>query len=184
MDNPFSMGGPKKSAGLDADIPPSAKVRAQAVLQGGIFHSNRHLYPARVSYSDTDAGGVMYHSAYLVAAERARSEMLYGLKCGYRRHILDAGMAFTIRRLCVDYDRPLRLGDIFLTESRILDIIGARLDLAQNIIGDARIRARIILRLACVDASGRVRRIPAAMMAALDRFGKGDPLWGKDTSNE
>ena len=35
-----------------------------------------HVYPVRVYYEDTDAGGVVYHSNYLRFAERARTELL------------------------------------------------------------------------------------------------------------
>ena len=35
-----------------------------------------HVFPCRVYYEDTDAGGVVYHANYLKFAERARSELL------------------------------------------------------------------------------------------------------------
>ncbi|MEK7246027.1 MAG: hotdog domain-containing protein, partial [Pseudomonadota bacterium] len=35
-----------------------------------------HIFPVRVYYEDTDAGGVVYYANYLRFAERARTEML------------------------------------------------------------------------------------------------------------
>ena len=32
-----------------------------------------HVFPVRVYYEDTDAGGLVYHSNYLRFAERART---------------------------------------------------------------------------------------------------------------
>lgn len=34
------------------------------------------LWPVRVYYEDTDAGGVVYHASYLKYFERARTELL------------------------------------------------------------------------------------------------------------
>lgn len=36
----------------------------------------RFLWPVRVYYEDTDAGGVVYHASYLKYFERARTELL------------------------------------------------------------------------------------------------------------
>ncbi|MFM6978608.1 MAG: thioesterase family protein, partial [Methylophilaceae bacterium] len=37
------------------------------------------MWPVRVYYEDTDAGGVVYHSQYLNYMERARTEWLRSL---------------------------------------------------------------------------------------------------------
>ena len=36
------------------------------------------IWPVRVYWEDTDAGGVVYHAQYLAFMERARSEWLPG----------------------------------------------------------------------------------------------------------
>ena len=48
---------------------------ADAMLDGR-FDAGNHLYPLRVQYEDTDAGGIVYHAQYLAFAERARSAWL------------------------------------------------------------------------------------------------------------
>ena len=35
-----------------------------------------YIYPVRIYYEDTDAGGVVYHGNYLNFSERARTEFL------------------------------------------------------------------------------------------------------------
>ncbi|WP_374212376.1 hotdog domain-containing protein [Thiothrix subterranea] len=37
---------------------------------------NEFIFPVRVYYEDTDAGGVVYHANYLRFMERARTEWL------------------------------------------------------------------------------------------------------------
>ena len=41
---------------------------ADAMLDGR-FDAGNHLYPLRVQYEDTDAGGIVYHAQYLAFAE-------------------------------------------------------------------------------------------------------------------
>ena len=46
---------------------------------GGEFKDNDFLFPVRVYYEDTDAGGIVYYANYLKFAERARSEFIRAL---------------------------------------------------------------------------------------------------------
>ena len=41
--------------------------------------SKEFVFPVRVYYEDTDAGGVVYHARYLHFYERARTEFLRSL---------------------------------------------------------------------------------------------------------
>ena len=45
----------------------------------GIFYGKTFVFPARVYYEDTDAGGVVYYANYLKYAERARTEFIRAL---------------------------------------------------------------------------------------------------------
>ena len=42
----------------------------------GFIKENKHYYPLKVFYEDTDAGEIVYHSNYLKYFERARSSLL------------------------------------------------------------------------------------------------------------
>ena len=41
----------------------------------GVITRDGHVFPVRVYYEDTDAGGLVYHASYLRFAERARTEL-------------------------------------------------------------------------------------------------------------
>ena len=66
----------------------------------------------RVYYEDTDSGGVVYYANYLRFLERARTELLRAL--GFEQALLarDAGIAFAVRSLQVEYLKPARLDDL------------------------------------------------------------------------
>jgi len=42
----------------------------------GMVRDGVHVFPVRVYYEDTDAGGVVYYANYLKFAERARTDLL------------------------------------------------------------------------------------------------------------
>jgi acyl-CoA thioester hydrolase len=68
-------------------------------------------YPVRVYWEDTDAGGVVYYANYLKYLERARTEWLRSLGVEQGALGREAGVAFVVRRLAVDFLRPARLDD-------------------------------------------------------------------------
>lgn len=83
----------------------------------------------RVYYEDTDAGGIVYHSAYLNFCERARSELFFqkGLS-----PVLESGH-FVAKKVEADYISSARLGDLLSIETKLLEMRGASFDLLQTI---------------------------------------------------
>ena len=76
--------------------------------------ASRHVdfrCPVRVFWEDTDAGGVVYYANYLKYLERARTEWLRSLGVEQRAWGREAGLAFVVRRVAVDFLRPARLDD-------------------------------------------------------------------------
>lgn len=69
------------------------------------------IWPIRVYYEDTDAGGVVYHVNYLKFMERARTEWLRAL--GFEQTHLRAseGLVFAVRSLEVEYLKPAQFND-------------------------------------------------------------------------
>ena len=65
---------------------------ADAMLDGR-FDAGNHLYPLRVQYEDTDAGGIVYHAQYLAFAERARSAWFRCLGIDQPAMLADDGLA-------------------------------------------------------------------------------------------
>lgn len=65
----------------------------------------------RVYWEDTDAGGVVYHAAYVRFLERARTEWLRSLGIGQEtlRDVEDR--VFAVRWMELDFLKPARLDD-------------------------------------------------------------------------
>lgn len=126
-----------------------------------------HRHQVRVYFEDTDAGGVVYHAAFLAFGERARTEMMRAFGKSHAEMIAETGTAFTVRRCSIDYLRPAKLDDLLLIETEIVDVGAATLDARHRITRDGEELVLIDVRLACMNASGRATRIPAAIRDAL-----------------
>ena len=135
--------------------------------ESGRIDGATHVYPIRVYYEDTDAGGIVYHSNYLNFAERARTEMLRLAGINQSEMADRYGMAFAVRDCTVEFRRPARLDDVIEVRSRLLDLGGASITAEQAICRAAEELARLVLRIACLRPDGRATRIPAPVRAAL-----------------
>jgi acyl-CoA thioester hydrolase len=125
------------------------------------------VFPLRVYYEDTDAGGVVYHANYLRFAERARTEMLRQAGIGQTALMAEQGVAFTVRRCEAEFLKPARLDDALEVHTRVIEARGARVEAEQVVkrAGDAI--ARLKLEIACVDRQGKPARLPARIGGAF-----------------
>ncbi len=98
----------------------------------GWYGDQGHIYPLKVHYEDTDAGGVVYHANYLAFAERARSAW-FSLMGIDQNQFLQDGMAFVVVALDIRYHRPARLGQELRVVSRLTNMTGVRAIMDQNI---------------------------------------------------
>jgi acyl-CoA thioester hydrolase len=129
-----------------------------------------HLWPVRVYFEDTDAGGIAYHATYLRWAERGRTESLRAINLPHQLMIQRHASLLVVRRIEVEYVAPARLDDSLLVETRIRRVGGASLDLEQDVVdAESRdTRARLKVALACVRAEGmRPVAIPEPWRSAL-----------------
>lgn len=76
-------------------------------------------WTVRVYWEDTDAGGVVYHAAYLRFLERGRSELLRALGLEQRELAASRGIVFAIRRIAVRFHKPARLDELLQVLTRI-----------------------------------------------------------------
>ncbi len=131
-----------------------------------------HAHPIRVYYEDTDAGGVMYHAAYLGFAERARTECLREAGLPHAAMLAEHGVMFMVRRVQIEYFRPARLDDMLTIRTTPLATSGATVTLDQEFCRDAATLARASVMLVCVNAAtGSAARIPSRWRAALAATG-------------
>ena len=77
------------------------------------------VWPVRVYYEDTDAGGVVYYANYLRFMERARTEWLRALGFEQDRVRAEHGVIFIVRHAELDYRLPAHFNDALELVSRI-----------------------------------------------------------------
>ncbi len=120
------------------------------------------VWPVRVYWEDTDAGGVVYYANYLKFLERARSEWLRSLGFEQDEMAERDGVLFVVRRVEADYLSPARFNDLLTVSSRLVEIGRASLQMAQTIARGDKPLFEARVRVACVDAHDfRPVRIPA-----------------------
>lgn len=125
------------------------------------------LWPVRVYYEDTDAGGVVYYANYLKFFERARTEYLRSL--GFEQDELRAcyGILFAVRAIEVDYRAPARFNDRLWVSARPAEVRRASLTFGQEIgrVGEDSPLCAARVKIACLDAEClRPRPVPAHLM--------------------
>jgi len=109
---------PTKPTAPIADAPPALpSARSDPVAGAAAAYS----IPVRVYYEDTDAGGIVYYANWLRYFERARTDWLRALGAVHTRLAEDAGLAFVVREIAVDYRRPARLDDLLRVEVGLLE---------------------------------------------------------------
>lgn len=126
------------------------------------------VWPVRVYWEDTDAGGVVYYANYLKFMERARSEWLRAF--GFEQDVLrdEAGVVFVVRRVEIDYLSPARFNEQ-LEVSVVLHEAGrASLSVRQELMHGSTRLAEAVVTLACVDAIRfKPVKIPEPILQAL-----------------
>ncbi|PHR58356.1 MAG: acyl-CoA thioesterase [Robiginitomaculum sp.] len=137
----------------------------------GWIEGTDHFLPVRVYYEDTDFTGLVYHAAYLKFMERGRSESLRATGTTHQ-DLLDGDMAlaFAIRRMDLVFTAPARIDDALLVRTRFLVAKGARLQAEQIVFCQGQELTRAKVELACIDLTGRPRRIPKAVLAKMMPF--------------
>ena len=91
------------------------------------------VWPVRVYYEDTDAGGVVYYANYLKFMERARTEWLRTR--GFEQDVLikEQDLVFAVRSLSIDYLRPARLDDLLQVRVTVSELRRASIVFEQTI---------------------------------------------------
>ena len=125
-------------------------------------------YQIRVFYEDTDFSGYVYHANYLKYCERARSDYLRVI--GVDQNAMFAnGLAFVVRRMDCEFLRTCKFEDVLDVETRLLDMGGARFELAQLVKrGEEQLFAAKVT-VAIIDGQGRPKRIPPELAQKFSR---------------
>lgn len=113
-----------------------------------------HKFPFAIAYADTDAGGIVYHGRYIEIAERARMDVLRGIK------LPDGDVGFVVRDLSIRYVRPLFLADTVIVETAVTKLGAASLAVEQKFVKDGEICAILNATAAYIGANLQPKRIP------------------------
>lgn len=125
-----------------------------------------HRLPIRIYYEDTDFSGVVYHAAYLKFFERGRTEALRA--CGVHHSEMlkrDEPLAFAVRKMTTEWLVPAKIDDLLEVRTRFLSAKGARMLLSQEIWREETLLARAEVEAACMNLTGRARRLPGDLIA-------------------
>jgi len=115
-------------------------------------------------YAETDKAGVVHHSVYPVWLEMGRTELLRANGVAYRD--LEAeGIFFVVVEMTIKYYRPAFYDEKLEIETRCSRVTPAKLEHTYRLTrpADGALLARAKTVLACVDAAGKVRRVPSFM---------------------
>ena len=146
----------------------SANSPSTLLSKGCVPIAPAFIWPIRVYWEDTDAGGVVYHASYLRFLERARSEWLRALGYGQDALREREGVVFVVRAMRLEFLRPARLDDALSVAVALGERRRASLLMRQTIRRGETLLLDAEVKVACVAAADfRPRAVPEALAAAL-----------------
>jgi acyl-CoA thioester hydrolase len=123
-------------------------------------------YQVRVYYEDTDFSGYVYHANYLKYCERARSGYLRDM--GIDQNMMFAeGLAFVVRKMDCEFLRPAKFEDMLDVETTLVEMSGARFELAQTVKRAEELIFSARVTVAIIGKTGRPVRVPENVKAVL-----------------
>jgi acyl-CoA thioester hydrolase len=118
--------------------------------------SAKFVWPVRVYYEDTDAGGVVYHANYLRYMERARNEWLRDMGHPVEQIVEQEKKLFVVRSLEMKFVRPAKLSDELSVSAEVVLVKKASMQLRQEVrrgVGESgELLVSAMIELAMVDS--------------------------------
>ena len=115
-------------------------------------------------YCETDRAGVVHHTVYPIWFEMGRTELLRANGLAYS-DLEKAGVFFVVADLAVKYRRPAFYDEQLHLKTTASNVTAARVEHTYELINpeSQTVLAEGTSILACVDETGKVKRIPAFM---------------------
>jgi acyl-CoA thioester hydrolase len=128
----------------------------------------KFIWPIRVYYEDTDAGGIVFYANYLKFFERARTEMLRAIGYEQDELMINPGVVFAVRSVQIDYLKSARFNEQIEVSTEVIIAKRASLTFEQLITRDDDILCTSITRIACLDTiTLRPKEIPKILQELL-----------------
>jgi len=146
------------------------KSHTQALPNSQSLTPNPSFHTVRVRYAETDQAGMAHHSVFLPWFEAGRVELLRDLGKPYQEFEAE-GLHFPVREAFCRYWVPARFDDTLLIATTIAEVGGASVRFGYRITRetDAVLIAEGYTLHACVDDSGKVKRLPLAVKKILSQ---------------
>lgn len=129
--------------------------------------SDKHIWPVRIYYEDTDAGGVVFYANYLKYAERARTELLREKGFESSRMLEDHGLFIVVRHVEADYRKPAVLDDGIHIHTSLAGMRNTSFQLRQDALREGTLLCGMLVRMVCVNRTMTPVRIPPVLKQAL-----------------
>ena len=115
-------------------------------------------------YAETDKAGVVHHSVHPVWFEMGRTELLRANGLAYSDLEL-AGVFFVVARLLIKFRRPAQFDEKLELETTCSLVTASKVEHIYKLTRccDGVILAEGASTLACVNAEGKIRRVPEFM---------------------
>jgi acyl-CoA thioester hydrolase len=101
-------------------------------MTGHLQAGQQFVWPVRVYWEDTDAGGIVFYANYLKFFERARTEWLRSLGIEQRALRDTTGGIFVVSETRLRFHKPARLDDELIVTAWPLDVGRASMTIQQQ----------------------------------------------------
>jgi len=120
-----------------------------------------HTITIVARYAETDQAGVVHHSVYPVWFEMGRTELLRINGMAYK-DLEAAGVFFVVAELHIKFRQPARYDEKIQLETNCSNVTGSKVEHTYELrrCCDGAVLAEGSSILACVNAEGKIRRIP------------------------
>ena len=129
-----------------------------------------HDLPIRVRYQETDGQGRLHHANYFTYFELGRTEMLRASGKTYRE-VEEQNILLVVAEISCRYFLPALYDDLLTLRTRVVSAKGARIEHAYQVLRGDELLADGRSVVACIDRTGRVRRLPDWLRGASDAEG-------------
>ena len=128
----------------------------------------KFIWPIRIYYEDTDAGGIVFYANYLKFFERARTEMLRAMGYEQDRLMINPGIVFAVRSVQIDYLKSARINEQIEVSAEVILTKRASLTFEQLITRGNDVLCTSITRIVCLDTNTlRPKEIPKILQEQL-----------------
>ena len=126
-----------------------------------------HIFLNRVYHEDTDFVGVVYYANYFKFIERARSESLREVGICQKDLKIKSDISFVVSKVEAHFIKSAKYDDLLTIETQMNSLKGVSVILDQKIFLEDDIIFNARIKLACVNQSGKLKRIPSSLRSCL-----------------